>query len=416
MNVKNPIIQLSVIVIVSIIGTFLFAYASYVLNTDGLPDSFISLWNSWDTPHYLNIAREGYSGSTVNERHLMIVFFPLYPFLIKVCAFIFQNYLLSGLVVSNIAYIFAAIYLYKLVLLDFDTDYALRTVIYLSVFPTAFYLHAAYAESLFLALTITSFYYARKSKWGLSGVLGMLAAMTRINGVILAPVILIEYLHQREFKKENMGKDILWTFLIGFGFIIYIILNYTTYGDPLKFLEIQSGHWGMNLSLPTKGLLYSWGVTNFGDPAAKVALGWFQIVFSMLGLILTIYSFFRLRLSYSLYALATWLLSTSTSFMMSVPRFMLTIFPMFIVLAILGRRKEVNYSIIFLSLLFYALILSRSSDPDGHFSCSGLLHTGLHTIQTRPKALYGYAVIVRLKHLYLSLRRKVRPSFWLHVL
>ncbi|NIP31808.1 MAG: hypothetical protein GTO02_20035, partial [Candidatus Dadabacteria bacterium] len=96
--------------------------------------------------------------------------------------------LLSGLIVSNIAYGFAVFYLYKLVLLDFEWDDALRTVIYFTIFPTAYFLHAAYTESLFLALTIASFYYARNDKWALCGVIGMLAALTRITGILLLPV------------------------------------------------------------------------------------------------------------------------------------------------------------------------------------------------------------------------------------
>jgi len=359
MKYKGPQIDLSVIAIVSIVGTFLFAYVSYVLGLDQFPDSIISIWNTWDTQHYLKIAQYGYSSSTVDERHLLIAFFPLFPLLIKIFSFVFQDYLLSALVVSNIAYIFAVFYLYKLVLLDFDKEDALRSIIYFSIFPTAYFLHAAYTESLFLALTIASFYYARKERWVLSGVIGMLAAMTRVTGIILLPVLLIEYLHQREFKKENIGKDILWIFVIGFGFLIYLILNYMTYGDPLKFLEIQSSHWHMNLSLPTKGLFTAWIGTNWGNPDYMVNNGWFQLVFGILGFIISIYSFFRLRLSYSLYALATWLVVTSTSYWLSLPRFMLTIFPIFIVFAILGRRKEINYTIIFMSLLFYALFLSQ---------------------------------------------------------
>jgi len=356
-NNKDSKSDLFLIVIISVIGTFIFAYISYMLNMERFPESFISLWSKWDTSHYLNIAKEGYSSSTVGERHLLIAFFPLFPFLTKLFSFVFQNYLLSGLIVSNIAYGFAVFYLYKLVRLDFDRDDALRTAIYFSIFPTAYFLHAAYTESLFLALTIASLYYARNDKWALSGVIGMLAAMTRITGILLLPVLLIEYLHQRDFKKENVRKDILWIFVIALGLLIYLIINYVTYGDPLKFLEIQSGHWGMHLSPPTKGFLYSWGITDWGDPGHKITGGWFQIIFGLLALILTTYSFFRIRLSYSIYALATWLVVTSTSFMISIPRYMLTIFPIFIVLAIFGRKKWANYAIIFISLMLYSLFL-----------------------------------------------------------
>lgn len=357
MNNKESRSDLLFIVLISIIGTLVIAYISSVMFSGRFPESFISLWDIWDTPHYLKIAKEGYSSSTIGERHLLIVFFPLFPFLTKLFSFVFQNYLLSGLIVSNIAYGFAVFYLYKLVRLDFQQDDALRTAIYFSIFPTAYFLHAAYTESLFMALTIASFYYSRNGKWALGGIIGMLAAMTRITGILLLPVLLIEYLHQKDFKKENIRRDVLWIFIIGIGLVVYFILNYMTYGDPLKFLKFQSSHWSMNLSLPVQGFLNTWGVTDWGDPGRQFHGGWFQLIFGLLGLILTIYSFFTVRLSYSLYALITWLIITSTSFMISVPRYILTIFPIFIVLSIFGRKKWANYAIIFISLMLYSLFL-----------------------------------------------------------
>ena len=236
----------------------------------------------------------------------------------------------------------------------------MRSVIYFSVFPTAYFLHAAYTESLFLALTIASFYYARKERWAVSGLLGMLTAMTRVTGIILFPVLLFEYLYLKQLKRENIRKDILWIFVIGLGFVAYLSLNYITYGDPLKFLEIQAGHWEMHLSFPTKGFFSALGSIFWRAPEESIRTygASIQITFVLLSLILIIYSFFRVRLSYSLYALATLLIVTSTSFWISIPRYILTLFPIFIILAILGRRKEINYSIIFLSLIFYALFLS----------------------------------------------------------
>jgi len=357
MKPSNSTIELLVISIITIVGTFIFAYVSYVIITDSYPDSVISIWKTWDTQHYLRIAESGYTSRIIYERHLHIVFFPLFPLLTKIFSFIFHNYLLSGLIVSNISYMTAVFYLYKLVLLDHEKEDALRSIIYFSIFPTAYFLHAAYTESLFIALTVASFYYARQERWAVSGLLGMLSALTRVTGIILLPVLIIEYLYQKQFKKENIRKDILWVFVIGLGFLIYLLINYIVYGDPFKFLEIQKEHWQMHLSLPTKGLFYAWDGIFWRNPADSILVAWAQITFAVLSLILIIYSFFRVRLSYSLYALANWLVVTSTSFWLSVPRFMLTLFPIFIVLALLGRRKEVNYTIIFLSLIFYGLFL-----------------------------------------------------------
>lgn len=359
MNDNKSNLQLLYIAAISIILTFIFAYIAFVINSEVFPESFLSIWNRWDTQHYISIASDGYSSSTVNERHLLIAFFPLYPFLIKILSFIFRNYLFSGLLISNISYIIALFYLYKLVLLDFDKDVALRSVIYLSIFPTAFFMHAAYTESLFIVLTLASFYYARGNKWALVGILGMFAAMTRITGIILLPIMLLEYLHQREFKRENIDKDVIWIFVIGVGLLVYILLNYITYGEPLKFLQVQSDHWFMSHSLPVKGFINAFGNAIHGDPGFSTTSGWFQIVFGLLGYILIIYSFFRLRLSYSMYALLSWIIVTSTSFWISIPRFLVVVFPIYILLAILGRSREVNYTIIFTSIALYALLLSQ---------------------------------------------------------
>ena len=107
MKPSNSTIELLVISIITIVGTFIFAYMSYVIITDSFPESFISIWNTWDTQHYIKIAKHGYSTRIIEDRHLLIVFFPLFPLLTKVFSFVFQNYLLSGLIVSNISYLIA---------------------------------------------------------------------------------------------------------------------------------------------------------------------------------------------------------------------------------------------------------------------------------------------------------------------
>ncbi len=359
MKLNRSLKEIIAIVLITIIGTYFFSYVAYVLIEDKFPESFLSIWQSWDTNHYLDIAQYWYTSSTFDERNLQIVFLPLYPLLTKCFAFIFRDYMFSALLVSNLAYIAAAYYLYKLIEIDFDKDDALRGIIYFSVFPTAYFLHAAYTESLFLALTIASFYYARQDRWAMAGVIGMLAASTRITGIILLPVLLVEYMQQRDYDFRKTDKKILGVAVIILGFLSYLLINYLTFDDPFKFLEIQKTHWNKHLDFPHTGILNAWGSIAWRTPANGILGGWAEVVFALLGLALIIYSFFKIRLSYCLYALITWLLVTSTSFVLSIPRYTLSMFPIFIVLALLGRRRDVNYSIIFISLLFYALLLTR---------------------------------------------------------
>ena len=186
----------------------------------------------------------------------------------------------------------------------------------------------------------------------------MLAAATRVTGIILLPVLIIEYLSQREYRIHKIRKDIIWIGVIGLGLVSYLILNYIVAGDPFHFLDIQREHWDKKLALPYEGLILAWKMVSQRSPAEGMFGGWAEIGFALLGLVLIIYSFFRVRLSYNLYALATWLLVTSTWFWLSIPRYTLSMFPIFIVLALLGRRKDVHFLITFISILFYALFLS----------------------------------------------------------
>ena len=99
-----------------------------------------------------------------------VAFFPLYPNLIRVVHYLVPlsgdaGWLLVGITVSNAALVVALIYLYQLVRLDFDQSTAARTVLYLCVFPTTLFLSAVYSESLFLALIVSAFYYARSGRW-----------------------------------------------------------------------------------------------------------------------------------------------------------------------------------------------------------------------------------------------------------
>jgi Gpi18-like mannosyltransferase len=349
--------DLSLIALISIFWTFALAYAAYVVFEDRHPASVISIWNVWDTQHYLKIAEYGYSSLTEDNKHLLIVFFPLYPYTIKLFALVFRDYLLSALIVSNLAYVVSAIYLYRLASIDLEDESALRSAVYMSVFPTAIFLHAAYTESLFLALSIACFYYGRKERWAAAGIIGMLAAATRITGILLLPALAIEYIHQKGFKIKEVRKNILWLSVIALGLIFYLGINFVTFGEPFKFLEIQNQHWFKHLDFPHEGFLSAFLSTYWREPREGVISGIAEAASGLIGLAIIVYSFFRLRLSYCLYALAAFLLVTSTSYWLSVPRYLLSVFPIFMTLALIGSRRPVNYLIIFASLTLYTLLL-----------------------------------------------------------
>ncbi len=349
------------ILTVLIVKIFIFSLGFVVTCTnEGVTPSLSVLmrqFDHWDSPHYIDIAKNGYVNQ--GEQRLLIVFFPLYPLLIRLSTFSLDYINLSALIVSNVSSIFAAVYLFKLAQFEFNDDVAKKAVLFLSIFPTAYFLSAIYTEGLFFALVIASFYYARTEKWPLAGFLSMLAALTRIAGLLLLPTLLVEYFHQKGWKLKKINPNILWAMLVLAGFLIYLGINYQVTGDCFTFMEIERTHWSQSLD-PIQGLQGSWSWALTAEFPQNITVGSAQIAFAAFGLIMVITGFFmRFRMSYNVYMLLTWMLSVSTGWWISVPRYVMAMFPMFILFSVLSKRKIVTLgaAIISVSLLCFFTVL-----------------------------------------------------------
>lgn len=316
-------------------------------------DSFLGIWDRWDAVQYLKIAQEGYVAN--GDDRFLIVFFPLYPALVALLQFILRDQLLSAFIVSGVASLAAGLVLRSLVRIDHSEKTAQLAVIFLFIFPTSYFLHIPYTESLFLALIIGSFLAARKRSWVVAGMLGCLACLTRINGLILFPAllfeVLIEYRESRQFNSK-------WLFLlmIPLGFGGYLALNYIVAGDPLIFLTYQREHWFRYFRWPWEGVWET--IKRIDNPKVADAqmTGVQEVLFVLIGAAATIFGWRHLRNSYRVWMAANWLLFVSTSFVLSVPRYTLSLFPLFILMAMAARvSRAVNFEFWVWSLLFLSL-------------------------------------------------------------
>ncbi|MEM2103895.1 MAG: hypothetical protein QW717_03285 [Candidatus Bathyarchaeia archaeon] len=317
----------------------------------------------WDSPHYIDIAENWYVNT--GEQRFFIVFLPFYPLLIRLLTFNWQYVNLSALLVSNFSSAIAAVYLFKLAKLDFDDDVAARAVFYLSIFPTAYFLCAIYTEGLFLALAIACLYYARLERWPSAGLLGMLASLTRITGLSLLPALLCEYFHQRRFRQlKGLGFKLIWPIFPMFGFTEYLFINYQVTGNFFKFMEYQRVNWYQTFD-PLLGLENAWQITVQAAFPDSFMLGAAQLAFAALGLAGILLGFIlRLRFSYNAYMFFAWAMSVSTGWWISVPRYILVLFPIFILFGVAGRRKVFNYTVapVFLVLLcLFTITFSKGS-------------------------------------------------------
>lgn len=220
---------------VSILPTQDRTISGYIKPTSG---NYWEHWAYWDSAHILRVVESGY---TVNRTP----FFPLYPILIRAVSFTGLSFFWSGFFIAQISTIASLFFLYKLVSLDFKEDIAKLTVLLLLIFPASFYLGALYSESLFLALTVSSFYFARKKSWLLASILAGFSAVTRLIGIAIIIGVFAEYFFTRvpEFKLRYLYDTFLKRLIIYFCLVkisLAFLLKYNLFGQGIMAGLISS--------------------------------------------------------------------------------------------------------------------------------------------------------------------------------
>jgi hypothetical protein len=337
--------------------TLAFGFCAYLVIEDKMPpEGWLGIWKRWDAINYLNVARLGYSGEDSGEQRFMIVYFPLYPFTIYLAHIFIRGWHVAALAVSNVCCAGAFCYCFLLTQKESGRQAAKAAVFYFSIFPTAYFLHVAYSESIFLFLTTGAFYYARQARWLPCALLGMLATSSRLSGLAIMLPLGFEYFQQKDFRWRKIRWDGALLALIPIGLVVYLYLNYYYFGDPLKFLQFQREQFFRYLCLPFSAIKdnLDW-LTRDPIVHRRVMICGSQlaaIIFATTGLIIAA---FRLRPCYTIYLALSWVIIFCDSVTMCSPRYLLTQFPLFMLMAQWHKRDWFHYSTTFLFLLFYAL-------------------------------------------------------------
>ncbi|MBV8355061.1 MAG: glycosyltransferase family 39 protein, partial [Candidatus Eremiobacteraeota bacterium] len=308
----------------------------------------LAVWGRWDAVHYIQIAAAGYYGTDM-------AFFPLYPLIISLIAKLTGSHLIAGLILSNVALFFALLFFYKLVEHQYNRHVAQRAVFYISIFPTAVFFSAVYTESLFLALTVASFYYIREHKWLIAGIIGYCAALTRVEGVLLAVPFAIEWLRSPaaaaalRYPADNIVRPLVGLVLIPLGLGTYMLYLWVLRGDPLFFSHVQI-NWNRHLAPPWQSVLHSYRLLATAHSGQVIANQFLELAFTALMLAMLVVAIRRLSATYWTYMALSILIPMSTSSLMSMPRFALVLFPIFALFGLWGAKPNINNAILAFSM------------------------------------------------------------------
>jgi hypothetical protein len=322
---------------------------------------FTDIWARWDSDFFLRIAQNGYDDASA-------AFHPLYPALIAVLgrAF-FGHYILAGLVVSLLCCLGSFVLLHRLAKQRLDAEGARRSVLYLAVFPMALFLQAVYSESLFLLLVLAAFALAERNHFAGAGLVAGLAILTRAAGLALLPaLVLLAWRHRdrlRALARVALAVPVA---------AIYPLVLWQQVGDPWAFTDAQD-RWHRHLSHAGPfggiwdGLVAGWrGLEQFvvghgthvpaANPMHAAAENVQALVFLAVFLALTVVAWRRFGAPYGLFAalsLAIPLSYPSSRWpLLSLPRFGLVIFPLFLALAaVTATRPRLHTAVVACSAL-----------------------------------------------------------------
>ena len=320
----------------------------------GYPDALgvLSYWAHWDGRWFAHIAVNGYDTDAATA------FFPLYPFVLRVGVEAGLGVAFFGVLVSTFATLASFYFIFALARAWYDERVALASILVLAFFPTAFYLNAVYSDGLFLALSSGAFWalFVRRQLL-IAGAFACLAALTRnVGGLLILPLAYEWWRNRREFGATGLlgvaGPLV--------GFLAYAGYLWRRSGDPLLFISEYERNWHRERANPLTTLQDGFAHAHDGFsylvpgrvlettsvlPSLLLSntLNVFFLGFALSAVILAIR---RVPVGALLYAIPAALGPLALNDprglpLISYPRYVLVVFPLFIAVAVVLARSRV---------------------------------------------------------------------------
>lgn len=298
---------------------------------------YVDIWGRWDGAWYTRIAAHGY-----HTDQNAAAFHPLYPLLVAAAGRMLDgHYLVGGILVSLLCGTAAFVLLRRLVAERYGEEIARRTLVYVAVFPASLFFGAVYTESLFLLLAVAMFLLAERGRILEASIICGLGLLTRPSAVALLPALLLYAWRERDRLRACLS--ILAAPLL---FALFPLDQWLQLGTPFRFLHAERA-WGRHLS--PAGLydavrmpLHDLGHGERTDAVLNVEALAYLLVFALL-----VYLAWRLlERPWALFAAASLVVPLAEPDdrwpLMSLPRFMAVVFPLFVALAVAvdDRRRR----------------------------------------------------------------------------
>ena len=191
---------------------------------------------------------------------------------------------------------------------------------------------------------------------------GFLNSILEVISLMTLPILLLtilEFLIKNLNFKKLFSNTTLIFILTLLPIPLYIIYQQIIFQNPWGFLTNEL-LWQRHFTLPWQPVLgylsylKSTGIFQIGNPARSLT----ELVFFLGGLIGLVFSFYKLKPSYTIFYALGLILPTFSGTLIAMPRYMLTIFPIYILLGLIENEilQKIGSLIFILLLAAYSML------------------------------------------------------------
>jgi len=294
------------------------------------------LYAKFDSGWYLAIIEWGYGKPPPDGKPSNHAFFPLYPTAAKVLRDTFaMDGFHAGLVVTYVCLFLAMSLFYREGVRRLGEEDSRAAVLFLLLFPTAFFLVAVYAESMFLLFALLAFRDARDGPLRKALLFGFLLGLTRASALAAALALFLAALERRgPDGRRRWGRALLLGAVPAVTVFLWIFGVGWIYGEPgLFFRSMEGWHRGTSSLFGIGGWFFSMGLrfkhmSWRSDPSLALDYG-VALLFVLVG----VYQLVKKRWSDAAWTGAAIALPMTTGLSGGMPRFLLVVYPVYYALA-----------------------------------------------------------------------------------
>lgn len=292
-----------------------------------------------DSGWYWTIIAKGYEKAPFTYKLANWAFFPLYPVLVRLLG----SNPWVGILISNLSALLAILILRNVVMKKYDSSLADRVVMLMLYFPFSYNLSAFRPEGLLLLLIVLTYVFSLERRWGLAGLCGFLAALTKAEGLSVAILIAYEYLKSKNFTWRGIRMGSIATLGPFAGIVSFSTYLWTVTGDPFAWLKVRAA-WGQASRLPWTAITAYVSRPMFIDYGGwnLAAINWIVMILSLATatylVVHSIHKRERDELGLGLFAILFILALMASAGSINFGRYALAIFPLFIVWGKLKRN------------------------------------------------------------------------------